>query len=158
MKRIYTYLVFFSALVISSCSEELEPTPFTFSKYFSGENSKTWKIEYFEETLDGEVLDRFSVSCSTDDQFTLYSTSDRALEIKTGSKRCNEDEPSTLLDTWSYKSSTATLIMMVPAFTIDGSLPFIVREVDSDEMTLEIFFDEAGTGSYRIHFEAIDEE
>lgn len=157
MKKLIQYMVLISMTILLSCQEKLEPTPFTFSKYFSGENSKTWKIEYFEETLDGEVLDRFPLPCSTDDQFTFHSTTDKALEIKTGSKRCNEDEPATLIDSWSYKSSTATLLMMLPAFTIEGSLPFIVREVDSDEMTLEIF-DEEGTGSYRIHFEAIDED
>ena len=47
--------------------------------------------------------------------------------------------------------------MILPIFA-DNSLPFIVREAEEDDMEVEIFFDETNTSSYRIHFEAIDEE
>ena len=47
--------------------------------------------------------------------------------------------------------------MILPIFS-DSALPFTVKEVDGDDMEVEIFFDETNTGSYRIHFEAIDEE
>ena len=47
--------------------------------------------------------------------------------------------------------------MVLPILS-DNALPYIIRELDDDDMEAEIFFDETNTTSYRIHFEAIDEE
>ena len=47
---------------------------------------------------------------------------------------------------------------MVLPILAENALPFIVREAEGDDMEIEIFFDETNTSSYRIHFEAIDEE
>jgi hypothetical protein len=62
-----------------------------------------------------------------------------------------------MTDTWSFNNATATLTIILPIFS-SNRLPFIVRKLDEDDLTLEIFFDQEGTASYRIYFELTDEE
>lgn len=156
MERTIKILGFILILGVASCSEEITPRPFTFSKFFTGENNKTWKVVFFEETLNGEVEDTFTVGCVSDDQYIFYANPERRMDFKSGSGKCfNPSEPSLILDTWSYQSGSATLTMLFPIFA-DFPLPFIVREVNKDDLELEIFFDT--NASYRIHFDAIDED
>ncbi|HEU5289651.1 MAG TPA: hypothetical protein VFU05_03345 [Cyclobacteriaceae bacterium] len=144
-------------LGVASCSEEITPEPFTFSKFFTGENSKTWKVTLFEETLNGKVVDRFTIGCVNDDRYIFFANPERRTEFRAGSSRCFDPaEPALIIDSWSYQSGTATLTMLLPIFA-DVSLPFIVKEINDDDMELEIFF-EGNTGSYRVHFDAIDED
>jgi len=143
-------------LGVVSCSEEITPKPFTFSKFFTGENSKTWKVTFFEETLNSKVVDRFNVSCVGDDQYTFYANPERETVFKSGATKCfNPPESSSITDSWSYQSASATLTMLFPIFA-DTSIPFIVKDIDENDMVLEIFFGDGG--SYRIHFKAIDED
>ena len=151
------FIASISVSIILSCSEELKPTPYTYSKIFTGENNKTWRIKLFEETLDNNVIDKFFPDCLSDDKYIFYANSEHLYEAISGSKKCIEDEPAVTTDYWSYNGAKATLTMVLPIFS-DSSLPFFVREADDDDMEVEIFFDETNTGSYRIHFEAIDEE
>lgn len=140
-----------------SCSEEITPKPFTFSKLFTGENSKTWKVVVFEETSDGKVIDRFTIACVNDDRYIFYANPERLSEFKSGSNKCfNPSEAAVITDSWAYQSGTATLTMLLPIFA-DFPLPFIVREINEDDMELEIFFGDS-TGSYRIQFDAVDED
>lgn len=157
MKWLRYYFIISMAALIFSCSEDLEPTPYTYTKIFTGENNKTWKFNLFEETLNGKVIDRFQVSCASDDRFIFYANTEHLFEASLGSKKCYDDELALTTDTWSFNNATATLTMVLPLL-YDGPLPYIVREADEDDMEVEIFFDEASTGSYRIHFEAVDEE
>ena len=140
-----------------SCSEELKPTPYTYTKLFTGENSKTWRIRLFEETLNDTVIGKFLPTCITDDRFKFYANTEHLYETTSGSQQCVQDEPGLTSSTWSFSNSSATLTMVLPIFT-DGTLPFFVRDADEDDMVVELFFDETNTGSYRIHFEAVDEE
>jgi len=142
-------------LGVASCSEEITPKPFTYPKLFTGEHSKTWKVVLFEETFDSKVVDRFTIPCVADDRYIFYANPERKTECKSGSNRCDPSDPSVFTDSWSYQSGTATLTMLLPIFA-DFSLPFIVRDLDDDDMVLEIFFEDGG--SYRIHFDAIDED
>ena len=143
-------------LLGASCSEEVTPKPFIFSKLFTGEHNKTWKVKFFEETLDGNVVDRFTIGCVNDDQYIFYANPERSMDFKSGSGKCfNPAEPSLVTDTWSYQSGTATLTMLLPIFA-DIPLPFTVRKVNEDDLELEIFFDD--NASYRIHFDATHEE
>lgn len=145
-------------LGVASCSEEITPKPFTFSKLFTGENSKTWKVILFEETLNGKIIDRFTIPCVADDQYKFYANPERRTDFKAGSSKCfNPAEPALITDTWSYQSGTTTLTMLLPIFS-DFSLPFIVKKIEEDDMVLEIFFGDNSEGSYRIHFDAIDED
>jgi len=149
----------FSTCLIAAvgCSEEFTPTPYTYSRIFTGQNNKTWKVTLIEETLNGDIIDKFLPSCLTDDRYIFYANPERSLEAISGSRKCFEDEADITTDTWSFSNATATLTMILPILS-DNSLPFIVREAEDDDMEVEIFFDETNTGSYRIHFEAIDEE
>ena len=144
-------------LISISCSEDLNPTPYTYTKLITGENNKTWKVILFEETLDGDVIDKFMPSCLTDDEFIFYANTDHLFEATSGSRKCFTDEPNQTQNSWTFSNATATLTMVLPILS-DNALPYIVRDLDDDDMEVELFFDETNTGSYRIHFEAIDEE
>lgn len=140
-----------------SCSEELVPKPYTFTQIFTGEVKKTWVIKFFEETLNGEVTDTFSVECAEDDLYTFYNDVEHSFEVETKSKKCySPAEAGIIQDTWVYTPGSSTLSMIIPVFSPDISLPFIVRQVENNKMELEIFFDN-NTASYRIHFSAIEE-
>ena len=142
---------------ITSCTEQVKPTPYVYTQVFTGASSKTWKVSFLEQTLKGAVSATFSVSCASDDQYTLHNNVERTSEANTGSKKCSSTELNLYSDAWSYNSSTATLTMILP-FLTDSSLPLIVREATKTKMVLEIFFDATNTESYRIHFESTHEE
>ena len=157
MRAIIQFFVGVGFLIVISCSEELKPTPYTYTKVFTGENNKTWKVTLFEETLDGEIIDKFMPGCLTDDQFIFYANTDHLFEATSGSKKCFTDEPALTQNTWTFSNANATLTMVLPILS-DNALPYFVRDVDDNDLEVEIFFDEANTASYRIKFEAIDEE
>jgi len=155
MKKLILLLLVSCSL---SCSEELDPKPYTYTQIFTGENKKTWAIRFIEETLNGEVIDRFSIGCAEDDLYTFINDFEHSFEIRTGNEKCYDPaEDAIIEDTWSYAIGSSTLTMIMPFFTPDVGLPFIVRHVEKNKMELEIFFD-SNTASYRIHFILVDEE
>lgn len=143
-------------LLILGCSEEVIPTPYEYTRIFTGENSKTWKLKFLEQTLDGDVEETFNVSCGSDDEYTFYANSERAYKVTTGTKKCDTGESDVIDDSWSFNNASATLTMILPFFT-ESSLPFIVREAKKNKLELEFFLDEENTSSYRIHLELSDE-
>lgn len=143
-------------LILGSCSEEVIPTPYQYTKIFTGENSKTWKLKFLEQTLDGDVEETFNVACASDDQYTFYANSERAYKVITGTKKCAADESDVIDDSWTFNNASATITMILPFFT-ESSLPFIVREAKKNKLELEIFLDEKNTASYRIHLESVSE-
>jgi hypothetical protein len=158
--RVYLFLFGTLSMCTLSCSEEIVPSPYSYTKVFTGENSKTWKIKFLEITLNGKIINRFSVSCTTDDRYVFYSSIEHKFVVMSGINKCNGvSEPNTISDTWTFTNSSATLtmILLLPGFPFDSSLPFIVRDADSDEMELEIFVNDDNSESYRIHFEVVDE-
>jgi hypothetical protein len=156
--RSFSYFLLSVCMIAAiGCSEEFTPTPYTYTKIFTGENNKTWKITLFEETLNDDIVAKFMPSCLNDDRYVFYANPEHSFEAVSGSQKCFEDEADTTTDRWTFSNATATLTMILPVLS-DSALPFIVREADGDDMEIEIFFDETNTGSYRIHFEAIDEE
>jgi hypothetical protein len=158
MKRFLLYFLLAALVIVSGCTEEIIPTPYTYSKFFTGENSKTWKLKIIEETLDGKVIDRFPLACATDDRYTFFAATGHAYEALTGTNKCSSSELDVIENVWTFNNASATLTMLLPFFSTDGSLPFIVREVDKSGMKLEIFLDEANTNSYRIHFDVVSED
>ena len=157
MGKIHLAILSMLLLVVVSCTEEVTPTPYTYTTVFTGENSKTWKVKFLEQTLDGAVEETFNVACSNDDKYIFYANSERGYKATTGSKKCSSDESDVINDSWSFNNASATLTMVLPFFT-ESSLPFIVREARKNKMELEIFLDEKNTSSYRIHFEATNED
>jgi hypothetical protein len=156
-KRLKMLLLAVGLISVFSCEEELKVTPYTFTKLFTGETSKTWGVSFFEETLNGKVTDNFLPSCIADDHFKFYANTEHLYETTSGTNQCFADEPGLSSSTWSYTSSSATMLMLLPIFS-DDPLPFFVRKVDSDDLEIEIFLDEKNTSSYRIHLKSIDED
>lgn len=143
-------------ILLTSCSEEVTPTPYSYTKVFTGATSKTWIVKFLEQTLDGVVKETFNVSCASDDEYVFYANPERAYKATTSTKKCSTDEPDVINDTWSFNNASATLTMVLPFFSLSG-LPFIVREAKKNDMVLEIFLDEKKTSSYRIHLESTKE-
>ncbi|MEO5978104.1 MAG: hypothetical protein ABIS36_26565 [Chryseolinea sp.] len=158
MYRRFKLLILVLGLIsVFSCEEELKPMPFTFTKFFTGATSKTWKVSFFEETLNGTVTDNFLPGCIADDQFKFYANAEHLYETTSGTNKCFEDEAGLTSSSWSYTTNNATLIMLLPIFSSDP-LPFFVRKVNKDDLQIEIFLDDKNTASYRIHLKVIDEE
>lgn len=144
------------ALVLSGCEDKLDPQPFTYSQLFTGSVSKTWKLTLIEVTEEGKVVDRFAIDCAKDDQYTFHASSDRLYEFTSGSNLCSDDETD-FLDSWSFNNATATFSFILPIFSTSQAINFIVRKADKNDFTLEVFLDEEGKESYRIHFVLEDE-
>jgi hypothetical protein len=163
MSRTRTYQLFSIAAigmlsVLVSCSEEIKPTPYTYSQIFSGKNSKTWIFKSIVLWEEGKTDINFTLpACIRDDQYIFYANTEKKFEVTNGPSKCSPDEPDILLtDTWSFINGGATLTIIIP-FLADFALPYIVREVSNKDMVLEIFINFEGTQSYRIAFESIAE-
>lgn len=145
-------------LIGFSCTEELKPTPYTYTTIFTGEHSKTWKLKFLEITLNGEVKETFNVACAADDEYKFYANTEHTYEAHTGANKCNDPaEANVITDSWTFNNATATLTMLLPFFRTDSSIPFIVREAKKSKLEIEIFFTGENKESYRIHFESTSE-
>lgn len=143
-------------VMIFSCTENIEPTPFDYTKVISGETSKTWNLTSISFTNEGDPDWKLTDACWSDDEYTFYRDDVRTFEFKTGSNKCDPAESSfTLTDTWSFSNASATLYMVIPLLA-DIPLPYTVVDVDRNDLELQIYFDEAGTQSYLIKFESDD--
>ena len=145
-------------MVVFSCSEDVEPTPYTYSQIFSGKNSKTWKFKSIILWEEGKADVNFTLApCVSDDHYIFYANAEKLFEVTNGPTKCSPEEDDVLIsDSWAFINAGATLTITIP-FLADFSLPYIVREVDKNNMLLEIFIDFENTQSYRIAFEAIAE-
>ncbi len=154
-----------SAIIISSCSEDIEPTPFTFSKNFTGNNDKTWRIEKLVLRVKDKKDQTLSLSsCESDDLYKFYANDEKLFEVYNGSTTCDTDgdgipdEDDLLVSyNWSYASANANLTMVVPHVFGYFVIPFIVKKVDSDEMQLEVFANDERTISYGLYFKLVNE-
>lgn len=139
-------------VVLLACSEEKEPTPYTYTQVFTGTTSKAWTVSTIRLKEEGKADQVFSLPpCLADDRYVFYANTDRLYEITEGSTRCSANDPDLILsDSWSFNNANATLNIVFPLLA-DGRLPFIVREATNSEITLEIFFND-NKSSYRILF------
>jgi hypothetical protein len=151
----------FSALVTIalSCSEDIKPTPFTFSKNFTGKSDKTWTVDKLVLRETGKKDQTLALnSCESDDLYKFYANDEKLFEVYNGSKKCATDEDDLMVTyQWSYASANANLTMVVPHIFGNFVIPFIVKKVDSDEMQLEIFLNEGNTISYLLYFKVVSE-
>jgi hypothetical protein len=156
-------IIFFCCLILVigslSCSEEETPAPFTYTKIFTGENSKTWRISRVVLREEGKADDEISMeTCERDDRYVFYNNDERLFEVTNGQSVCDSDEPHILVEyVWAFSNATATLNMVIPHFFGNFIIPFIVRDVTKKEMELEIFLDEDSTISYVFYFESTEE-
>lgn len=147
--------LFFCVSLLIGCSEEIEPTPYTYSQIFSGKSQKTWVFESIVLWEEGKSDISYTLAnCISDDLYIFYADSEKKYEVTNGSTKCVTSEPDVIIsDTWSFINGGATLNIIIP-FLSDLTLPYIVREVSDTEMLLEIFINSENTQSYRISFES----
>lgn len=145
-------------LVIAACTEEVVPVPYDFTQKFTGEVKKGWTIrsyQYLEEgkgTQTGRLDD-----CLSDDLYIFFANEERRVEIRDSDDKCVASDPDLLAEgTWGFSNTGATLTMPFPLLG-DGPIPFILRDIEDDRMTLEIFFND-NKASYRFNFRAADLE
>jgi hypothetical protein len=140
------------------CTDNGEPIPLDYTKIFSGENSKTWSLRSLAFRDDGEEFWKISNNCWADDSYTFYRDSEKNFEFESGNTKCDPtEERITIVDTWSFVNATSTLYFVLPIFS-DSPLPFTVVDVDKNDMTLELFFNDGGTQSYQIKLKLDDED
>lgn len=139
--------------IMLSCSETKEPSPLLFTKAFTGNDHKSWTVQFIVLKQAGKGDQRLSFSpCESDDIYTFYTGPDRLFTIDDHSTNCtNGGTSKDITDTWSYNSATATLNIIMPPLS-DHQLPFFIRSVNDDQLVLEIFLDQDNTRSYRIYF------
>jgi hypothetical protein len=159
MKRI---LYFFAGIVIAvlfSCTEKIEPQPNLYARVFTGATRKSWHIRSIQLLEEGKGTQTFGLpDCLADDQYIFYANVEKTYEVTNGSTKCTTDEPDIIVsDSWEFSNANATMNIIMPLLS-DSKLPFFVRDVDDDELELEIFLDEENTSSYRINFRVIAEE
>ncbi len=159
IKKHISMVVALMLAITFSCSEDVTPTPYTYSQIFSGKNSKTWVYKSIILWQKGKADISYSLPpCIRDDRYIFYANAEKLFEVTNGPTKCSTEEPNIIIsDTWAFVNAGATLNMTIP-FLAEFSLPYIVREVSKKNMLLEIFLDFEGTQSYRIAFESIDEK
>jgi hypothetical protein len=156
MTKIQLSVISILFLAVGGCTKEVTPTPYPYTKVFTGVHSKTWKLKFLEQTLNGAVEETFNIACSSDDEYTFYANFERAYKSSAGANKCDPRDANVIDDTWGFDNASATLTMILPFFR-ESSLPFIVREAKKNNMVLEIFIDQKNTESYRIHLESTSE-
>ena len=157
MKRISTYLILASLFVGLSCSEELNPQPYEYTRLLTNGSAKTWVLSHYAFTENGEVDNSSILACYKDDRHTFWANPEKSIQVTGGENKCVEDEPGMLInDTWSFNNANATLIVEISL--IVGKLPYFIRDLDEDDLVLEIFIDQESIFSYRIYFEAVEDE
>ena len=152
--RLFTFSLFLSVLV-TGCSEEIKPSPYTYSQLFSGKDKKTWAFKSIVLWEKGKSDTNLSLNtCISDDLYIFYADAEKKYEITNGATKCSTNEPDLILtDTWSFVNGGATLNIIIP-FLSDLTLPYIVREVSNSNMVIEIFINESNTQSYRMAFQS----
>ncbi len=143
-------------IMISSCSETLEPKPQTYSQLLTGAESKTWKLTTIELIEGGSPPFSFSLpACVSDDLYIFYAGNAKFYQVLEGATKCDpEDEDIFVEDSWALVNANATLNFIFPLLA-DAKLPFIIKKLTETSLIIEIYFDEDDEGnssSYRMTF------
>jgi hypothetical protein len=145
-------------LIAAACTEQPEIIPYDYTQVFTGESRKGWSIRSFQYTEEGKATQTGQLEeCLSDDIYIFYANEERRAEVLEGSSKCSPEDPDLIAEgSWSFVNTNATLTMPFPLFA-DFPLPFVVRDVQDDRMTLEIFFTD-GKSSYRFNFRVAELE
>ena len=153
------------ALIAIGCTEENTPTPYTYSKVFSGENQKTWVVSELLITKIGEETQSYDLStCERDDRYTFKADREKSFIVDNGSVKCAVEEGETPEEdvyveaSWAFANSGATLTIPIPRIFGNFYIPFYVREITSNRMVLEIFADQENTISYQVIMTVVEEK
>jgi hypothetical protein len=153
--KIYFSLLIF-LIIVSSCSETLEPKPQTYSQLLSGTESKTWRLTIIELIEGDSPPYVFSLPpCIADDLYVFYAGDSKFYQVLEGPTKCDpEDEDVFLEDSWALVNANATLNFVFPLLA-NVRLPFIIKKLTETNLVVEIYFDEDDEGnssSYRMTF------
>ncbi|CAN5244339.1 hypothetical protein BH23BAC1_BH23BAC1_13170 [soil metagenome] len=143
-------------IMVSSCSESLEPKPQTYSQLLTGTESKTWRLTTIELVEGDSPPYTFNLpACISDDLYTFYAGSSKLYQVTEGATKCDpDDEDIVVEDTWALVNANATLNFIFPLLA-NVRLPFIVKRLTETNLVIEIYFDEDDEGnssSYRMTF------
>lgn len=146
--------------LFDGCTEPVEPTPVTYSQLLTGTTKKSWRLVSFQEIDDGVASGVTNISlilppCEADDLYTFYANEERKFEYSNGASKCAASEPDVYLeDSWALINSNATIEMVIPVLTAQ-KLPYIVKNLTANSMTVELYFQNLGddlNASYRFTF------
>jgi hypothetical protein len=145
-------------LLVGSCTQQLDPKPLTFTQFLTGTEKKAWRLSsatIFDlkdptEIKGTDLLD----PCELDDQFIFYADAEKKLEYTNGATKCAANEPDMIAtDTWELVQSGARLDIAIPRLFGGSKLPFVVKTLTANTLTVEYYFDI--DASYRFTFTAI---
>jgi hypothetical protein len=158
MLRLSTTLLTLVVLMGLSCTEEVTPTPYTFTQVFTGETSKTWDLKKLSAKEKNKDVVTYNLNtCQGDDRYIFYANAERLYEVTNGRTQCNSEEEDLLISyTWEYNSATATLNMVLPHLFGYFIVPFTVVEITDKKMILEIPLNEENTTGYILEFTVVD--
>lgn len=147
MKSYKIYLVFLPLMILLSCSEEIKPTPTTYSKLLTGEESKTWRMVALSITIiEGGTKYQIPVenSCADsidyyDNYYTFYANPERTLEVSEGPEKCDFNETYSLVDTWALDNATATLTFVFLPLTAEFRFPYTIKDLTERKLTIEAY-------------------
>lgn len=166
MAKKYIPLIVCQILLLSvlSCSEEIKPVPYTYTRVFTGEVSKTWDLGRLVIKETGRAEQEAGIDpCGGDDRYIFYANTERLFEVKNGRSACDPEDSGLVEDDllvsylWEYNSASATLSMVLPHIFGNFFVPFTVKEANKDSMVLELFLNEENTSSYVFYFNAVEE-
>lgn len=141
------------------CSEEVKPTPPTYSQLLTGKESKSWRLTNIRVLDAGEDSGPINVQqgfdpCIADDLYTFYANDVKTFEVREGASKCNPADPDVYVEnTWSMVNATATLTFVMPLLTTQFALPFTVKSLTENTLTVEFYFEDLDL-SYRFTFAA----
>jgi hypothetical protein len=161
MKLRISYILILFALSTLSCTESVEPKPYTFSQIFTGKTSKTWRVDRLIFRQQGKADENLGLStCEKDDLYTFYANEEKLFEVDNGNFACSSEEGDGLLVSyvWEFNQAKASLTMVAPHIFGYFVIPFIVKDVSARDMELEIFLDEDATVSYVMMMKLVNEE
>jgi hypothetical protein len=144
------------ATVLTACSEEVEPTPATYSQLLTGTTSKTWRLTEIQLLESGKEPTNFDVpnNCVYDDVFVFYAGEAKKFEVQEGASKCDPTDPDVFVeDTWSVINASGTINFVFPLFGGTSSIPFILKRLTERSMTVE-YYNPDDNYSYRFTFTA----
>ncbi|MDO1448550.1 hypothetical protein Q0590_19895 [Rhodocytophaga aerolata] len=155
MKKILPYIYIFGLLAgmlgLGGCTEEVKPTPYTYSQLLTGTTSKSWRLTGIQLIEEGKQPFSFNIpnDCVYDDLYVFHADKDRTFEIKEGASKCDSNDPDVFFtDTWSIVNATSTINFLLPLLP---SGTYTLKNLTENSFTMEYYFEEDNY-SYRFIF------
>lgn len=152
------YITIAVMLSMLACSESQKVEPYNYPEIISGPDNRTWAIRNVQVIPVGKsavtLTPRGRDSCRYFDKYSFYNNTEKSFRIT--SVQCDEEAPAVIADSnWSFVNATSTLSMSMPLISDPPypPLPFILKEIDDNKMTVDIYFGD-GT-AYRVNFKIV---